>query len=207
MQYRHILMINLLLALTVQARFPEEIRWGPGVRTSYSKNLSLVRVMGRVYIPGGNIDIEVDPVSLSLILDREDIKRLGISWVSLVGISAALISKRVAAIRGLARLFLGTHSILNANLSAGNSWVRAFAGWSNDFFISRDFLWIFEPAVGLKFSFPGKRFSDVFFQAGIAFPASFGEYSSLIERKKFQPGIFIGLNAFPGWAEIILGTK
>ena len=68
-------------------------------------------------------------------------------------------------------VLLGINGSLNNNVSFGNTWVRGFSGWKNDFCIYNDFLWVFEPNFGCKFALPENSFSNSSIHCGVTFPA------------------------------------
>lgn len=208
MPYRTIFLIILSHTVLNYAQRADNIVLGSSIQATCSENISYFRLAGRMHIPGSFFDIEASPVSVAVMLDSELIEQYGVSWVSLPGFTAALLSTKAPVLRGVSNALMAIHALLNANVSVGSCWIRACGGWKNDFYIFNDVLWLFEPAVGGKLAFPGKNFFSGAVQAGVAFPASIGGDRDLLgDIRRFQPKLYVGLDAFFGWADIRLGPK
>lgn len=208
MKSRVICIFLVSFTYNIFSQFPEDIVIGPTINGNFAKNHQQIRLNLRLHIPGDYVDLEADILSFSLFSKQEMIDRFGISWISFLWIPPALVKKRIEFAKIPEMILLGLNAFLNPTLSVGNNWIRGYTGWKNDFYIFREFLWVFDPNIGLKVSFPENKFTDGAVRLGVSFPSFIGT-GKIIQQEflNFNPRLAVSIDILLMYAEIyIRGT-
>lgn len=187
------------------AQFPNELVVGFCGTSTFSKNFSSIRLSGKLHIPGDYIDFESDIVSSSFVTDNESINDVGIGWLQLIPTLLYMSKERISFLEFPSLLLLGVNGLFNCNFSMGNKHIRAFAGWNNDFYLFRNFLWTFQPGAGIKIATPEGKHSYTDIRAGIVFPAYvYKNRANYHGNESFRPKLLLSVNIFALFADISL---